>query len=60
MNRAAIWFVAGVLGAVGVGAESPGADSQMLAEVRQLRQDLQRRRLRFNAFRCDVPGVLLG
>ncbi len=66
MNRAGICFVAGVLGAVGVGAgaESPGVDSQMLAEVRQLRQDLQTaaaaiQRVQIVMFRLQVQGAAL-
>lgn len=65
MNRAGIFFVAGVLGAVGAGAESPGVDSQMLAEVRQLRQDLQMaastiQRVQIVMFRLQVQGAALG
>jgi len=65
MNRAGMWFVAGLLGAAVARAESPGADSQMLAEVRQLRQDLQTaaatiQRVQIVMFRLQVQGAALG
>lgn len=64
MNRAGICFVAGVLGAAAAAAESPGMDSQMLAEVRQLRVDLQTaaatiQRVQIVMFRLQVQGAAL-
>jgi chromosome segregation ATPase len=53
-----------LLGAALAGAEGPGADSQMLAEVRQLRQDLQTaaatiQRVQIVMFRLQVQGAVL-
>ncbi len=66
MIRAVICFLAACLGTAA--AESPGPDSQMtaamLAEVRQLRQDLQTaaatiQRVQIVMFRLQVQGALL-
>jgi chromosome segregation ATPase len=61
MNRAGICLVAGLLGAAGARAE----DSAMLAEVRQLRQDLQTaaatiQRVQIVMFRLQLQGAALG
>ena len=69
MNRAGIALLAWLLGTGVAGAESPGPDSQMtvamLAEVRQLRQDLQTaaatiQRAQIVMFRVQLQGALLG
>ena len=69
MNRAGIALLAWLLGTGVAGAESPGPDSQMtaamLAEVRQLRQDLQNaaatiQRAQIVMFRVQLQGALLG
>ena len=68
MNRAGMWFVAGLLGAAVAGAESPATESQMtvamLAELRQLRQDLQTatatiQRVQIVMFRLQAQGTLV-
>jgi len=64
MNRAGICFIAGLLTAMSATAESPATDAQMLAEVRQLRQDLRTaaatiQRVQIVMFRLQVQGAAL-